>query len=147
LIFRVIDGYKHAFSGIPRRVWFLSLIALINRAGTMVLPFMSLYLVDKLKFSASQVSLVLFAYGLGSVFGSYIGGRLCRWFSTFSVILGSLLLGGISIISISFFGTFAGIITTFFLATDLLRQKHTKTSLSVSIKTTKSIILLYLRSH
>ena len=34
----VVRGYRQAYSGLPRAVWLLALVGLVNRAGTMVLP-------------------------------------------------------------------------------------------------------------
>ena len=36
--------YRAAFSGLSRDIWLLCAVLLINRAGTMVLPFFSLFL-------------------------------------------------------------------------------------------------------
>ena len=36
--------YRAAYSGLPRDLWLLSLVLLVNRAGGMVLPFIALYL-------------------------------------------------------------------------------------------------------
>ncbi|MEK7225946.1 MAG: MFS transporter, partial [Bacteroidota bacterium] len=36
--------YRNAYSGLSKQTWLLSLIMLINRSGTMVIPFMTLYL-------------------------------------------------------------------------------------------------------
>lgn len=68
--------YVDAFRGLPADVWRLSAGLAINRAGSMVLPFLSLYLVEQLAFPAETVSGILVAYGAGSVLGSYVGGDL-----------------------------------------------------------------------
>ena len=47
----------------------LSGITLVNRAGTMVLPFISLYLTQSHGFSVTQVGRLLGLYGLGSALG------------------------------------------------------------------------------
>jgi len=36
--------YRNAYTGLSRSTWLLSLIMLINRSGTMVVPFMTLYM-------------------------------------------------------------------------------------------------------
>ena len=38
---------KAAYSGIPRPVWWLGLVMFINRSGTMVIPFLTVYLTTK----------------------------------------------------------------------------------------------------
>jgi predicted MFS family arabinose efflux permease len=70
------SAYVDAFSGIPRTVWLLAGAALVNRAGTMVLPFLSLYLTDDLGLTAARAGQIIGCFGLGSMAGSYLGGRL-----------------------------------------------------------------------
>ncbi|HMU02421.1 MAG TPA: MFS transporter, partial [Saprospiraceae bacterium] len=76
MVKKIIDVYADSFSGLSRSVWLLSLIMLINRAGAMVLPFMTLYLTTDLGFSLSSAGWVMGAYGLGSILGAYVGGYL-----------------------------------------------------------------------
>jgi len=52
----------------------LSAITLVNRAGTMVLPFISLYLTQSQGFSLTQVGRLLSLWGLGSAIGAWVGG-------------------------------------------------------------------------
>jgi len=72
----ILRTYRDAFSGLPRELWLLAVVALVNRAGSMVLPFISLYLIVQRGFSALQAGRVLALYGLGAVVGSYLGGWL-----------------------------------------------------------------------
>lgn len=48
--------YADAFSGLPRDVWLLAGAMLVNRAGTMVLPFLSLYLTRQLGLAFAALS-------------------------------------------------------------------------------------------
>ena len=41
---RALQKYFNNFKGFSREIWILALITFINRAGTMVLPFLSKYL-------------------------------------------------------------------------------------------------------
>jgi predicted MFS family arabinose efflux permease len=45
----------------------LALLMLINRSGTMVIPFLSVYLNQKLDFDLQQVGWVMGSFGLGSL--------------------------------------------------------------------------------
>jgi len=72
----ILRTYRDAFSGLPRELWILALIALVNRAGSMVLPFITLYLTLQRGFSVVQAGQMLAVYGLGAVAGSYLGGWL-----------------------------------------------------------------------
>ena len=50
--------YRNAYSGLSRSTWLLSLIMLINRSGTMVLPFLALYMTDELGLSDDHSGLL-----------------------------------------------------------------------------------------
>lgn len=71
---RTIGIYKDSFGGLQSTVWLLSALQLINRSGTMVLPFMSMYMTQKLGATLSQAGVVLMCFGLGAIVGSFAGG-------------------------------------------------------------------------
>ena len=51
---QLFNKYLNSFKGLSKEVWWLALITLINRAGTMVIPFLSLYLTQDLSFSLEK---------------------------------------------------------------------------------------------
>lgn len=63
----------------------LSIVMLINRAGSMVLPFLGVYMVDHLKFSIADSGMVLSFFGVGSVIGSWLGGYITDKIGEFKV--------------------------------------------------------------
>ena len=67
--------YKNAYSGLSRSTWLLSLVMLVNRSGTMVLPFMTIYLTG-IGFSLFKAGIVVGLFGAGAVCGAIIGGKL-----------------------------------------------------------------------
>ena len=69
-------NYVEAFKGLSTEIWYLSLIGLVNRAGTMVIPFLSLYLKKDLGFSEVDIGSIFACFGIGSVIGSWLGGKL-----------------------------------------------------------------------
>ncbi|NIK92623.1 MFS transporter [Mangrovimonas sp. CR14] len=103
---KLIKMYFNTFSGLSREVWWLALITLINRAGTMVIPFLSLYLTTDLNFSLGQVGWIMSAFGLGSVAGSWLGGKLTDKIGFYKVMVFSLFLSGILFIWLQFLKTF-----------------------------------------
>ena len=103
---KLIKIYFNTFSGLSREVWWLALITLINRAGTMVIPFLSLYLTTDLNFSLGQVGWIMSAFGLGSVAGSWFGGKLTDKIGFYKVMVFSLFLSGILFIWLQFLKTF-----------------------------------------
>lgn len=102
-------GYISSFSGLSKEVWWLALITLINRAGTMVIPFLSLYLTKNLGFSLGDVGWIMSAFGLGSVVGSWIGGKLTDSIGYYKVMAGSLIASCFMFIALQYFETFWGI--------------------------------------
>jgi predicted MFS family arabinose efflux permease len=91
-IFRL---YREAFSGLSKQIWLLALITLINRSGTMVLPFLTVYLTKELRWDYAQTGWAMSCIGAGSLVGSFLGGWLTDRIGYFRVILGSLLMGGL----------------------------------------------------
>ena len=76
MIHRLSRMYYRAYSGLPKEVWMLSVALFVNRFGTMVLPFFSLYVTQELRFSEASAGRLLSVYGVGSVCGVYIAGQL-----------------------------------------------------------------------
>jgi predicted MFS family arabinose efflux permease len=71
-----IKLYQQAFAGLPKNIWLLSLVMLINRSGTMVLAFLTLYCTQYLHQTPKLAGFAIAVYGLGSILGAYFGGRL-----------------------------------------------------------------------
>jgi len=67
--------YREAYSGLSRSTWLLSLVMLVNRSGTMVLPFMTIYLTG-IGFSLFQAGVVVGVFGAGAQPGAGAGGQL-----------------------------------------------------------------------
>ena len=103
---RLFKNYINTFKGLSPEVWWLALITLINRAGTMVIPFLSLYLNKDLGFSLSNVGWILSIFGLGSVAGSWIGGKLTDKLGFYRVMVFSLFATGILFILLQYLTTF-----------------------------------------
>ena len=73
---RTLQLYREAYTGLPREVWLVSLAGFTTRAGTMVLPFLALYLRESLGFAAVQVGVLVGVYGVGAMAASVLGGWL-----------------------------------------------------------------------
>jgi len=99
---RLTQLYKNAFSGLSRPAWMLAVVMLINRSGTMVLPFLSIYLTSSLGFDLKQTGVILSCFGIGSMAGSFLGGWLTDKFGHFYVQILSLVLGGIMFILMAY---------------------------------------------
>lgn len=108
MIKRTAKSYQNSFKGLSKEVWWLALITFINRSGTMVLPFLSLYLTEDLKFSLAQVGTIMAFFGVGSLFGSWLGGKLTDKIGFYPVMFWSLLITGFLFIGLQYVTTFHG---------------------------------------
>src|SRR5258706_5164158 len=93
---RTISLYTNAYSGLSKSTWLLSLVMLVNRSGTMVIPFMTIYLTQpSMGYSIGQAGLVMGIFGLGAICGGFMGGRLTDLLGFHRVQLVTLTGGGI----------------------------------------------------
>jgi predicted MFS family arabinose efflux permease len=108
--------YKESFADHPREIWTLVVLTFINRSGTMVLPFLTVYLTTVLNFSFKDAGILAGAFGIGSFVGAFIGGKLTDRFGPKMIIVASLFLSGIMFILIQYAHSFSIIFLTFFIA-------------------------------
>jgi len=111
----VLIGYRNSFKGLSKEVWWLALITFINRAGTMVLPFLSLYLTQDLNLTLSQVGWIMTSFGVGSVIGTWIGGKLTDKIGFYKVMYRSLLATGFLFLALQYVRNFEGFLIGIFL--------------------------------
>lgn len=101
--------YTHwisAYQGIPRSIWFLALVNLINRCGGMVISFITLYLTQYLHFDIKQAGYIMGCFGVGAFTGAYFGGRLSDRWGYLPVMFWSLALNGAMLLLIMLVGNF-----------------------------------------
>ena len=107
---RYIDNYK----GFSREIWILAIITFINRAGTMVLPFLTKYLKEDLQFSYNEVGWIMVCFGFGSMLGSWLGGKLSDKIGFYKVMVFSLFSSGILFFILQFITSFWGLCISVF---------------------------------
>ncbi|PBQ32218.1 MFS transporter [Sphingobacteriaceae bacterium] len=96
MITRTVSLYKTSFTGLSSQTWLLSFIMLINRSGTMVVPFMTLYLTGKtMNRTLAEAGTVMGLFGLGSIVGAYFGGKFSDKIGFFKIQLFTLIFGGL----------------------------------------------------
>ena len=78
MIHRLIETYRTAYQGVPRAVWMNSIVLLIARCGTMVLPFLCLYCTKDLGMEPTTAGWLLGIYGAGGIIGGLLGGWLTQ---------------------------------------------------------------------
>jgi predicted MFS family arabinose efflux permease len=111
----IFNNYINTFKGLSREVWWLSLITFINRSGTMVIPFLSLYLNKSLDISIPNIGWIMSFFGLGSLVGTWIGGKLTDKIGYYKVMFVSLVLTGIFFVLLQYITTFEGFCIGIFL--------------------------------
>ncbi|MFT5751224.1 MAG: putative MFS family arabinose efflux permease [Flavobacteriales bacterium] len=110
----LLRNYIKTFEGLSREIWWLALITFVNRLGAMVIPFLSIYLNESLDFSLEDIAWVMSAYGLGSLFGSWLGGKLTDQIGYYKVILLSLIFTGANFLWVMHVESFWMICISFF---------------------------------
>lgn len=110
-----LQRYINNFKGFSREIWILTIITFINRAGTMVLPFLSKYLNEDLHFSYSQVGWIMVCFGAGSLLGSWLGGKLTDKIGFYRIMIFSLLFSGLGMFTLVFIKSFTGLCIGMFI--------------------------------
>ena len=103
------------YQGLPRTVWMLALVIFVNRSGSMVLFFLTLYATEKLGLSMARAGTLVSTYGFGALFGSYLGGWLSDRWGTHRVQFWSLLGSGVGYIVLGYMQTFFSLMITLFI--------------------------------
>lgn len=117
MLVKTISLYKEAYGGLSKSTWWLSLVMLINRSGTMVVPFMTIYMTQHIGVGISKAAFVMSLFGLGAIIGALIGGRLVDRMGSYYIQLSTLVGGGIMFIVLGQMRSYTSIcIVTFFLA-------------------------------
>jgi len=113
----LLQLYKNAYTGLSRNSWYLCLVMLINRSGTMVIPFMTIYCTQQLHFSITQAGSIVGLFGLGAVTGAFIGGKVTDKFGFYDLQIFALLTGGLFFILLGYQKSFLTLgIGTFILS-------------------------------
>lgn len=115
----LLQLYRNAYTGLTRPVWLLAVVMLINRSGTMVLPYLSLYMTQQLQFTVEQAGIVLAIYGAGALLGTFLGGKLTDRIGFYWIQAGSLLFGGCMLVALQFVTRFEWLCGLVFLFTML----------------------------
>ena len=109
--------YRDSFRGLSNDMWVLSLVMLVNRAGSMVLPFLTVYLTTVLGFSLPQTGWVMSCYGLGSLVGAFSGGKLTDKLGFYPVQFWSLVITAFFFWSLPLISSFPAFCLVIFLTT------------------------------
>ncbi len=115
MIKSAFQKYIDNFKGFRREIWILAIITFVNRAGTMVFPFLSKYLKEDLHFSYSEVGWIMVSFGLGSMLGSWLGGKLSDKIGFYKIMVFSLFTSGVLFFGLQFITSFWGLCVAMFI--------------------------------
>lgn len=124
--------YINTYRGLSPAAWMLALVMLVNRTGAMVLPFLGVYMTNALGFGIREVGIVLAAFGIGAVIGSWLGGWLTDRFGNFSIQSISLLLSVPLFLAIPFFTTVSSLAITIAVLSVVTESFRPANSVSVA---------------
>lgn len=111
-----MNPYK-GLKGLPHDMWALFFTSLINRSGTMVIPFLALYLTKKIGVSPSEAGTALLVYGAAAFLAAPITGKISDKFGSIKVMKFALFGSGIIFFFYSFIINYYWILAaTFILA-------------------------------
>lgn len=99
---RSVNAYARAYRGLDPRTWRLTIGVLIQRAGTMVLPFLTIYLAKEANMSEPQVASIVLYHGLGAIVGSLLATQTMARFSTRTNMLVSLVTTAVALLALYF---------------------------------------------
>ena len=121
---KFIKTYADAFDGINKDIWTFAAMMLINRLGTLILPFLTLYTTQELGWSKIDAGTATMSFGVGSLAGALIGGYLTDKIGYYRTMMISLFTASGFFYSLQFVSDFyllCGLLFMSSMMSDLLR--------------------------
>src|SRR3990167_105124 len=88
----IMKGYVESYAGLSKSCWRGIILSFIESTLIGVYYFFSLYFVNELHFNIALAGVILSFYGMGTIFGGLLGGKLSDAFSPSIVSIGSLFI-------------------------------------------------------
>src|ERR1700733_11282422 len=83
--------YLASFSGLPKTAWQGIFLSCIESILVSVINFLMLYFVQQLKFTTVEAGTLISFYGVGTILGAWMGGKLSDKYSPSKVSIYALL--------------------------------------------------------
>jgi len=121
---KIFTIYKNSFQGLSKDVYIFAFIMLINRIGTLILPFLTLYTTQQLGWTKIDAGTATMWFGIGSLAGALIGGEMTGKIGYYWTMIISLITSGIVFYLLQFITEFYMLCGFLFLSSllaDLMR--------------------------
>ncbi|MFG1960754.1 MDR family MFS transporter [Nonomuraea sp. NPDC049028] len=106
---------KSQVGGLPRPFWALWSGTLVNRLGTMVMPFTGVYLTQARGVSVAGAGLVMAVFGAGSLISQLLGGWLTDRIGRRATLSGSMIATAAAMLALGYSTSLAAITTSMFV--------------------------------
>lgn len=120
----IFSIYTKSFKGLSKDVYIFALMMLINRIGTLILPFLTLYTTNELGWTKVDAGTATMWFGLGSLAGALIGGEMTDRIGYYKTMAFSLFSASIFFYYLQFvseFYMFCGFLFISSLLADIIR--------------------------
>lgn len=121
---RIVKIYAASFEGLSKDIYIFASMMLINRIGTLILPFLTLYTTQHLGWSKIDAGTATMCFGIGSLCGALLGGYLTDRIGYYRTMVISLFAASCLFFSLQFFSDFhilCGLLLVSSMMADLLR--------------------------
>lgn len=121
---RIVNIYIDSFKGLNKDIFVFALMMLINRIGTLILPFLTLYCTQQLGWTKIDAGTATMWFGLGSLAGALLGGEMTNRIGYYKTMAFSLFSAGVFFYLLQFvseFYMFCGFLFVSSLLGDLIR--------------------------
>jgi MFS family permease len=97
-------------AGLPRESWLIALATFVNRAGTMVMPFLVLFLTRDRGLAPTQAGLAIAVYGVVALVWAPVSGRLGDRWGQLRMVKTSLFATAAVLVVIPIFHSYTGVL-------------------------------------
>jgi predicted MFS family arabinose efflux permease len=112
------------YSGLNKDIWIIAITTFINKFGSMVIPFLTIYLRTGLKFTYFEIDMIMIFLGLGTIGGNLFSSKISDKIGFYKTMMLSLTCTGLLFLIFGQVTTFYGVCAMIFFITfssDLFR--------------------------
>lgn len=107
--------YIDTYRGVPHSAWLAIALTLLQSIAIGICYFISIYFVNTLHMSVAQAGILLSCYGVGTILGGYVSGKLVDRYAPSRIVLMSILIEAIAFFTLSQLSTMLPFMITLFI--------------------------------